>query len=152
MKWQYPVVTGLREALRGDAERRLRRDVLGGMFSRYPSGFECDCMPEKGPVDRLIVYLRKYVSSPPISLRRIESYDGETVTYRYDDHRRGPVSESLPGVEFIGRMIANLPPKNFRMVRYYGIYARPARKKIYDKVFRFLKEPARCASRRPAPG
>ena len=28
-------------------------------------------------MERLVVYLLKYVSSPPISIRRIEGYDGE---------------------------------------------------------------------------
>jgi len=77
-------------------------------------------MPEEGPVERLVIYLCKYVSSPPISIRRIEGYDGQNVTYRYKDHRRGEVKETITAVEFIGRMIRHLPPKGFRMVRYYG--------------------------------
>ncbi len=48
-----------------------------------------------------------------ISIRRIEHYDGENVTYRYQDHRRGEVRETIPAVEFIGRMIQHLPPKGF---------------------------------------
>jgi predicted DCC family thiol-disulfide oxidoreductase YuxK len=90
-------------------------------------------------VERLVIYLFKYVSSPPISLRRIVSYDGQKVTYWYKDHRRGLVKETLPAVEFIGRMVRHLPPKGFRMVRYYGIYARPVRDKIHALVADALK-------------
>jgi hypothetical protein len=96
-------------------------------------------MPEKGPVERLVIYLFKYVSSPPISLRRIEKYDGQNVTYWYKDHRLGLVKETISAVEFIGRMIRHLPPKGFRMVRYYGIYARPVRDKIHALVAEALK-------------
>ena len=36
-------------------------------------------------------------------------------------------------------MIQHLPPKGFRMVRYYGIYARPIREKIHTLVAGALK-------------
>lgn len=144
-KWQYHVITALKKAARGTAYDREWRDKLGAMFRLYPTGFDCDCMPESGPVERLVVYLCKYVSSPPISIRRIESYDGQNVTYRYEDHLKGEVHESIPAVEFIGRMIQHLPPKNFRMVRYYGIYARPVREKIHALVAKALKALVRRA-------
>jgi len=138
-KWQYHVLTALREAVNGTEYAAEWREKLGAMFDKYRTGFDCDCMPEKGPVERLVMYLFKYVSSPPISLRRIEKYDGENVTYWYKDHRRGLVKETLTAVEFIGRMIRHLPPKGFRMVRYYGIYARPVRNKIHALVVEALK-------------
>ena len=116
--WQYQVLTALKKAVRGTAYARAWSAKLGRMFAQYPTGIDCHAMPETGPVERLVVYLCKYVSSPPISLRRIESYDGQPVTFRYPDHRRGPVPETLTAVEFIGRMIPHLPAKNFRMVRY----------------------------------
>lgn len=133
-KWQYHVITALKKAVRGTAYEAQWDEKLGAMFEKYPSGFDCDCMPEEGPVERLVVYLCKYVSSPPISIRRIEGYDGQNVTYRYEDHRRGEVHETISAVEFIGRRIQHLPPKGFRMVRYYGIYARRVREKIHALV------------------
>lgn len=138
-KWQYHVLTGLKKAVKGTAYEREWYGKLGQMFNDYPTGFDCDAMPEKGAVDRLVVYLCKYVSSPPISIRRIEAYDGEKVTYRYEDHRKGLVRETLPAIEFIGRMIRHLPEKGFRMVRYYGIYARTVRNKIHEMVAEVLK-------------
>ena len=138
-KWQYHVITALKKAVRGTAYEAEWYDKLGAMFRLYPTGFDCDCMPESGPVERLVVYLCKYVSSPPISIRRIEGYDGQNVTYRYEDHLKGEVHETIPATEFIGRMIQHLPPKNFRMVRYYGIYARPVREKIHALVANALK-------------
>ena len=42
-------------------------------------------------------------------------------------------------------MIQNLPPKGFRMVRYYGIYARPVRRKIYDRLRNVLAKLVRRA-------
>ncbi len=126
-KWQYHVLTALKKAVGGTAYEAVWYGKLGAMFRLYPGGFDCHCMPEQGPVERLVVYLCKYVSSPPISIRRIERYDGRNVTYRYEDHLKGEVHETIPATEFIGRMVRHLPPKGFRMVRYYGIYARPVR-------------------------
>jgi len=146
-KWQYHVITALKKAVKGTKYEAEWYNLLGSMFKRYPTGFDCDAMPEKGPVERLVVYLCKYVSSPPISIRRIEDYDGENVTYRYDDHRRGLVRETLPATEFIGRMIRHLPPKGFRMVRYYGIYARPIRDKMHDLVAAALQRLCKAAER-----
>jgi hypothetical protein len=145
-KWQYHVITALKKAVRGAAYEAESVDKLGAMLRQYSTGFDCDCMPEEGPVERLVVYLLKYVSSPPISIRRIESYDGENVTYRYEDHRKGEVHETIPATEFIGRMIQHLPPKGFRMVRYYGIYARPVREKIHALVADALKALVRRAA------
>ena len=138
-KWQYHVITALKKAVRGTAYEAEWYDKLGAMFRQYPTGFDCDCMPEEGPVERLVVYLLKYVSSPPISIRRIEGYDGQNITYHYKDHRKGEVRETIAAIEFIGRMIQHLPPKGFRMVRYYGIYARPIREKIHALVAGALK-------------
>ena len=144
-KWQYHAIKALQKAVKGTAYAAEWRDKLGSMFDKYPTGFDCNCMPEEGPVERLVIYLCKYVSSPPISIRRIEGYDGQNVTYRYKDHRRGEVKETITAVEFIGRMIRHLPPKGFRMVRYYGIYARPVREKIHALVATVLKNLVDCA-------
>lgn len=97
-------------------------------------------------MERLVVYLLKYVSSPPISIRRIDGYDGKNVTYRYEDHRKGEVHKTIPATAFIARMIQHLPPKGFRMVRYYGIDARHVREKIHALVADALKALVRPAA------
>lgn len=138
--WQYQVLTALKQAVRGTRYAAGWLGKLGRLFREYASGFDCHAMPEKGPVERLVMYLCKYMSSPPISLRRIEGYDGQRVTFRYVDHRQGPVWERLSAVEFIGRMIQHLPAKGFRMVRYYGIYARTVRQKVHALVAEVLEQ------------
>jgi len=145
-KWQYHILTALKKAVKGTAGADWYA-YLGSLFIKYPTGFDCQAMPEKGAIERLVVYLCKYVSSPPISIRRIEKYDGTLVTYRYEDHRRGLVHETLPATDFIGRMIHCLPPKGFRMVRYYGIYARPIRQKMHDMVSATIRHLCQTAQR-----
>jgi len=69
-------------------------------------------------------YVAKYVVSPPISVRRIDHYDGERVTYHYRSHRTERVEHETVEVNtFIGRMIQHTMPKGFKRIRYYGVQA-----------------------------
>ncbi len=69
-------------------------------------------------------YVAKYVVSPPISVRRIDRYDGERVTYHYRSHRTDRVERETVDVDtFIGRMIQHTMPKGFKRIRYYGVQA-----------------------------
>ena len=43
-------------------------------------------------------------------------------TYSYEDNEY--VTETVPALEFIERLIRHIPEKHFKMLRYYGIYAK----------------------------
>src|SRR5215467_12789953 len=69
-------------------------------------------------------YLAKYVVSPPISLRRIDRYDGQRVTYHYRSHKSERVEwETVAVSTFIGRMVQHVFAQGFRRIRYYGVQA-----------------------------
>jgi hypothetical protein len=69
-------------------------------------------------------YVAKYVVSPPISVRRIDHYDGKQVTYHYRSHRTERVEHETVDVDtFIGRMVQHTMPKGFKRIRYYGVQA-----------------------------
>ena len=62
--------------------------------------------------------------SPPISLRRIDRYDGQRVTYHYRSHKSERVErETVAVYPFIGRMIQHVFPKSFQRIRYDGVQA-----------------------------
>ena len=85
-------------------------------------------MPKR--VKGLAKYLAKYVVSPPISVRRIMSYDGQRVKYWYNDHKSGRRKEEEVDVfTFIGRMVQHILPKGMQRIRYYGLHAT----RIYEK-------------------
>ena len=103
-KWQWSLLTMLRQTVQTDEINRLV-DVC---YQRYPNGFVTNV--QKGDVptryQSLATYLAKYVVSPPISLRRIDRYDGHRVTYHYRSHSTEPVEHETVDVEtFIGRMV-----------------------------------------------
>src|ERR1043166_4251207 len=84
-KWQWYALEMCREALKTDAMARL----VKACYDKYRNGFVTNV--QKGDVpsryQSLATYLAKYVASPPISLRRIDRYDGHRVTYHYRSHK-----------------------------------------------------------------
>lgn len=82
-------------------------------------------------------YVAKYVVSPPISVRRIDRYDGERVTYHYRSPRTDRTEhETVPVDLCIGRMVQHVLPKGFKRIRYYGVQAT----KTFAKVKVLMQE------------
>ncbi|MGK0374968.1 MAG: hypothetical protein ACJA2E_001440 [Arenicella sp.] len=79
---------GLMAAEFGDHEgliEPLWEDYPDGFYA-YPGNRRSEKLP-KGNYQGLIKYLTKYLSSPPIGLSRIQSYDDSQVKYYYQSHR-----------------------------------------------------------------
>lgn len=121
-KWQWHLLTMLRQTVKTQELHRL----VNTCYTQYRQGFVTNV--QKGDVpsryQSLARYLAKYVVSPPISLRRIDRYDGQRVTYHYRSHRSERVEwETVEVYTFIGRMVQHVFPKGFQRVRYYGVQA-----------------------------
>lgn len=75
-------------------------------------------------------YIGRYTKRPAMAQRRIKDYDGESVTFEYEDKRtREHVLTTLSAEAFIARLIRHIPEKGFRQIRYGGIYATRSRKR-----------------------
>ena len=111
-KWQFHLLSMLKENISGS---KIKEDI-NKAWNDYPKGFVAFVHKEKVPPggQGLAKYLAKYLVSPPISVRRIEQYDGQLVTYWYRDHKTHCiVHETIPVPEFIGRMVQHILPKGF---------------------------------------
>ena len=84
-----------------------------------------------------IKYISRYLGRPVIATSRIDAYDGTSVTFHYQRHEdHETVTECIPAIDFIKRLIVHIPDRHFKMVRYYGIYANTInRKKISGNVY-----------------
>ena len=134
-KWQWSLLTMLRQRVKTDTIDRL----VDACYQRYPNGFVTNV--QKGDVptryQSLAAYLAKYVVSPPISLRRIDHYDGQRVTYHYRAHKTERVErETVDVYTFIGRMVQHTFSKGFKRVRYYGVQAT----KTFTKIKGLMQE------------
>lgn len=121
-KWQYHLLTMLAKEI---DKAKIKKDINHG-WKGYPKGFVAFLQDGDVPAggQGLAKYLAKYVTSPPISVRRIESYDQKTVSYWYRDHKTKAIQhETVPALIFIGRMVQHILPKGFQRIRYYGLHA-----------------------------
>ncbi len=120
--WQWHLLTTLRQTLKTDAMKQL----VDTCFRKDPDGLVTNVQKGALPAQAHSVarYVAKYVVSPPISVRRIDRYEGERVTYHYRSHRTDRLEhETVPVQTFIGRMVQHVLPKGFKRIRYYGVQA-----------------------------
>ena len=120
--WQWHLLTMLRQTMQTEAVAQL----VDTCFQKYPKGLVTNVQKGALPAQAQSVarYVAKYVVSPPISVRRIDRYDGERVTYHYRSHRTDRTEhETVPVDIFIGRMVQHVLPKGFKRIRYYGVQA-----------------------------
>lgn len=89
-----------------------------------------------------IEYVTRYCGRTPISENRIINYDGENVTFSYNDHVDESYHEVTVSVkEFIFMLLRHILPTQYKIIRYYGFY----RKKVpfHDKIKLLVSEEKR---------
>lgn len=81
-------------------------------------------------VEKLIAYVGRYTKRACISEYRLQSIQNGRIKFNYKDYKnsvRGekPLENSIEisSTAFLDRLLKHVPPRSFRMVRYYGIYA-----------------------------
>ena len=121
--WQYEVLTRLKKVM--PEEARMKR-LINELFTRYPNGFYVYAEPKVKDGRGIGRYIGRYLRHPAIADSRIVAYDGKQVTFAYKEQVNGQKvrrEQSLPVLAFIHGVIRHIPPKQFKMVRYYGLYA-----------------------------
>src|SRR3989442_8504886 len=102
--------------LRQTLQTKAINQLVDACFRKYPDGLVTNV--HKGTVpsqyQSVARYVATYVVSPPISVRRIDRYDGARVTYHYRSHRTERMEhETVDVVTFIGRMVQHTVPKGW---------------------------------------
>ena len=106
-------------------------------FRKYPIGLVSRVQRGNVPsqYQSLASYVAKYVVSPPISVRRMDRYDGERVTYHYRSHRTERTThDTVDVLTFIGRMIQPTRLKGFKRIRYDGVQATKTFAKVKEVI------------------
>ena len=95
------------------------------IYKNYSNGFYVRAKPNSCKPDITIKYISRYLGRPVIASSRIDYYDGELVTFHYTRHEDDKrISETVPALDFITRLIVHIPEMYFKMLRYYGLYAK----------------------------
>ena len=118
--WQYECLTRLRAVL---PSVPATRHLIDQLFQRYPKGFYVHAEPRVADGQGISRYIGRYIRHPAIADTRILAYDGARVTFYYGDRQRTRHEQTLPVLEFIHGVVRHIPPKHFKMVRYFGLYA-----------------------------
>ena len=100
------------------------RKVKNEMYTKHADGF----MSVQNQIFALLISplnTSADTGRPVIATSRIDTYDGENVTFHYTRHEDNKtVTETIPALNFIQKLIVHIPEKHFKMLRYYGIYAK----------------------------
>jgi hypothetical protein len=123
-KWQYKLLTMLKKEMPRCRENSLFIDML---FQNYKKGFVMNGERrfEKREGWNMARYIGRYVKHPPIAESRIMNFDGNQVTYWYEDSETKQKKKvTMDKFEFIQLLLSHIPEKNFKIVRYVGIYSR----------------------------
>lgn len=129
-----------RTALLNEMELKIGpsfKKVKALCYSEHEHGFYVYAKPNKCDPSTVIKYIGRYLGRPVIATSRIDSYNGDSVTFHYNRHEDNKyVVETIPAIDFIKRLIRHIPEKNFKMIRYGGLYARHREedKRLYRAV------------------
>ena len=111
----------LMESRIGDSFKAIKSLI----YKKDRNGFYVYAKPNLCNPDTVVKYIGRYLGRPVIAASRIDSYDGENVTFHYNKHEDNSlVRKTLPVLDFIKLLIQHIPEKHFKMTRYYGLYAR----------------------------
>lgn len=123
-KWQYELLTRLKKEMPRCKETN---DFIDRNFKKYPNGFVIYGKRrfEKREGWNMARYIGRYVKHPPIAESRITAYDGKQVTFWYKDTKtKRTITVTMDKFEFVRTLLSHIPEKNFKIVRYCGIYSR----------------------------
>jgi len=102
------------------------KKVKAFCYKEFPNGFYVYAKSNVSDPKQVMKYVTRYTGRPVMANSRIIYYDGHTVTFFYERHEDGKrVIVSLTVFDFIKKLIIHIPDRQFKMVRYYGIYAKP---------------------------
>ena len=101
------------------------RKAKSFIYKNCQNGFYVYAKPSLTNNQDVLKYIGRYLGRPVIATSRIDNYDGENVTFHYNRHEDDElVTETVSAIEFIKKLIIHIPEKHFKMIRYYGIYAK----------------------------
>lgn len=94
-------------------------------YRQHEHGFYVYARPNRCDPKTVVKYIGRYLGRPVIATSRIDSYKDGMVTFHYNRHEDEKlIYETISAMDFIKRLIRHIPEKNFKMIRYGGIYSR----------------------------
>ena len=92
--------------------------------------------PPFGGPEQVLAYLSAYTHRIAISNRRLQAFDGKSVTFSWRDYHQNNAHRpmTLPVHEFLRRFLLHVVPKGMVRIRYYGFMCNRYRKANLEKA------------------
>ena len=120
--WQYEILTALRKELAQNS--RLINPIIDWCFKYKNNGFVIFAdRVIKDSKQAVLSYVARYTRHPPISKRRIISYDGSAVSFSYEAAGLEHI-KTMPKFDFIKAVLQHTASRQFKVVRRFGLYSR----------------------------
>lgn len=120
-RWQTTLLYLLEIRLGKDKFRKIKNQL----YKANKDGFYVYAKSSMDKRKQVVNYVVRYTGRPVMAQSRIIGYDGSSVTFWYERHEDGKkVIETLSAIDFIKKLIIHIPDEQFKMVRYYGLYAK----------------------------
>ena len=117
------------------------KKIKAYIYNHCQDGFYVFAKPNLCDPKTVTKYIGRYLSRPVIATSRIDAYDGENVTFHYNRHEDNAlVTTTMSALAFMNLLIQHIPEKHFKMIRYYGVYAR--NRKLDNHLFRAISKEA----------
>ena len=144
-RWQYHLLTKLKQALPADDPWLPK---TGRLFRTHPTGFIVNLETSYNNVRAALSYCCRYIARPPISDRRILSYDGKHVVFEYKDYKSGGQTrqERCTAYRFVFLLLQHTLPSYARNIHYYGLFRTQAWRKWYDQARKASRYPQNIVS------
>ncbi|WP_366769660.1 transposase [uncultured Fusobacterium sp.] len=88
-----------------------------------------------------IKYIGRYLSHAPIAEYKIRDFSDNKVTFYYEDlfNNKEKIEITIDVEKFLSKLIIHIPPKNFKMIRRFGIYSRNIKTELKFIISRMKK-------------
>jgi len=143
--WKYEVLTGLKTDFdpMNSPDPQQFYGIIEDLFLDRTLDFYVRAKDRLFHGKGLLKYIVRYLRHPAIAEYRIVKVEGDQVTFWYeqqeeDSDRKKRYYVTMSIDEFIWALLHHIPDRNFRMIRYYGLYANRLRK-IAKAVIIFKK-------------
>ena len=118
--WQKIIIKNLSKANIIYKDKML----IISMLEKYPNGFVTYVGNSSMNINQVVRYLARYMRHPAIADSRLIFYGKGRITIRMKDKQKREYSIWFYIEEFIDRLVKHISPKQFRIVRWYGLYSR----------------------------
>lgn len=132
--WQYLLLKLLSQRIKTPEFKAL----VDSLYQDNKNGFYVRALPNKTMDKGVADYVVRYIGRPAMAQSRISDYTGTHVSFWYQPHGSNEtVTETVTVFEFIKRLIIHIPDRNFKMLRYYGLYSvRNKKHRLYLRLFK----------------